>query len=91
MAEDKFLTRREFVTAMVAVGGSAAVALALSEIEPLEELIEREIALELPEIEREVAHEGDGHPHRWGMIIDLRISITASSYSPLIVKLSAPL
>jgi hypothetical protein len=64
MADEKFLTRREFVTAMVAVGGSAAVALALSEIEPLEDLIEREIALELPEVEREVAHESSDYLHR---------------------------
>ena len=74
MAEekDKFLTRREFITAMVAAGGSLAVAMALSEIEPLEELIQRELALELPEAEREYTPHHGGGEHHWGMVIDLR-------------------
>jgi len=69
---DKFITRREFITALTAIGASAAVATAVSEVEPLRELIEREIALELPNVEAEAAH---GHvttgQHRWGMVIDL--------------------
>jgi len=71
-SEDKFLTRREFLTALTALGASAAVATALSEVEPLRTLIERELALELPDIQTEGAH---GHvttgAHRWGMVIDL--------------------
>ena len=70
--KDKFLTRREFITAMVAAGGSLAVAMALSEIEPLEELIQRELALELPEAEREYTPHHGGGEHQWGMVIDLR-------------------
>lgn len=73
MAEDRFLTRREFITAVVAAGGSAAVALALSEIDTLETLIQEELALELPEIDRgEEAHHGAPSGHKWGMLIDLR-------------------
>lgn len=72
MAEEKFLTRREFITALTAIGGSAAVAIALSEIEPLAELIQRELALELPEVRREVAHARGNARHHWAMLIDLR-------------------
>ena len=73
MAEEKFLTRREFVTAMMAIGGSAAVAIALSEIEPLADLIERELALELPDVRQDVAHASTGSArHHWAMVIDLR-------------------
>jgi Fe-S-cluster-containing dehydrogenase component len=71
--EDRFLTRREFVAMLTTLGASLAVATALSEIEPLEDLIQRELALELPqEVEHETSH---GHAttgkHRWGMVIDL--------------------
>lgn len=73
MAEDKYITRREFVTAMAALGGSLAVAVALSELPPLEDLIAEELKFELPEVAREAAHskvvEGG---HHWGMLIDLR-------------------
>ena len=72
MSDEKFLTRREFITGIAAVGGSMAVAVALSQIKPLEDLIQEELAIELPEIVRE----GEGHTadstHRWGMLIDLR-------------------
>jgi len=72
MAEEKYLTRREFIAAMAAVGGSIAVAAALSEIGDLRELIERELALELPDVVREA----EGHTlegtHHWAMLIDLR-------------------
>ena len=72
MAEEKYLTRREFIAAMAAVGGSIAVAAALSEIGDLQELIERELALELPEVVREAkGHTVDG-THHWAMLIDLR-------------------
>jgi len=43
MDDEKFLTRREFITALAAIGGSAVVALALAEIEPWP-LIQRELA-----------------------------------------------
>ncbi|MEO0561600.1 MAG: 4Fe-4S dicluster domain-containing protein [Chloroflexota bacterium] len=70
--EDKFMTRREFIAALAAVGASAAVATALSEVEPLRELIEREIARDLPNLAHEAGH-GPVTPgrHRWGMVIDL--------------------
>lgn len=72
MAEEKYLTRREFIAAMAAVGGSIAVAAALSKIGDLRELIERELALELPEVVREAkGHTVDG-THHWAMLIDLR-------------------
>lgn len=72
MAEEKYLTRREFIAAMAAVGGSITVAAALSEIGDLQELIERELALELPEVVREAkGHTVDG-THHWAMLIDLR-------------------
>lgn len=73
MADEKFLTRREFITALMAIGGSAAVAIALSEIEPLADLIQRELALELPEVRQEVARAGNRNArHHWAMVIDLR-------------------
>jgi Fe-S-cluster-containing dehydrogenase component len=70
---DTFLTRREFITMMTGLGASFAVAAALSEVQPLRELIERELALDLPEaVDDQEAH---GHVpsgrHRWGMVIDL--------------------
>jgi len=71
---EKFLTRREFVTAGVTLGASVAVAIALSEIEPLRDLIGVELALDAESVaarnvtQREVVEEG----HRWGMVIDLR-------------------
>ena len=75
MAEERFLTRREFITVVTAAGGSLAVALALSEIEPLQELIARELKLELPEVAREAAAQSGDARHRWGMLIDLRTCI----------------
>ncbi len=72
MAEEKFLTRREFITAMAVLGGSAAVAVALSEIPALEELIQQELALELPEVAREASHHRGDSQFKWGMLIDLR-------------------
>jgi len=72
MAEEKYLTRREFIAAMAAVGGSIAVAAALSEIGDLRELIERELALELPDVVREAeGHTVEG-THHWAMLIDPR-------------------
>ncbi|HMM29461.1 MAG: 4Fe-4S dicluster domain-containing protein [Chloroflexota bacterium] len=72
MDDEKFLTRREFITALAAIGGSAVVALALAEIEPLAGLIQRELALELPEVRQEVAHASGDARHHWAMLIDLR-------------------
>lgn len=70
--EEKFLTRREFVAMLTTVGASLAVATALSELEPLNELITREVALELPDISVDRGHGyRSGHQHRWGMVIDL--------------------
>lgn len=71
--EDKFLTRREFLAMAGTLGMSAAVAAAITQIEPLEQLIQQELALDMPEL----YVEGDGHGHhgggihRWGMVIDL--------------------
>lgn len=72
MSDDKFLTRREFITGLAAVGGSVAVALALSETEALQKLIKEELDLELPEVTREQVHAEVTGTHRWGMLIDLR-------------------
>ena len=74
MAEEKFLTRREFITAVTAVGGSLAVAVALSEVSALRDLIEQEIKLDLPSLETESGghHAESSSPHSWGMVIDLR-------------------
>ncbi len=72
MSEEQFITRRQFVQMMMGLGASAAVAVALSEIDPLRELIDQELALELPEVEQEAHNEhGDGK-HSWGMVIDLK-------------------
>lgn len=72
MANEHFLTRREFVTALTALGGSVAAVAALSQIKPLQDLLQDELALELPDIQSETAHQTSDHPHRWGMVIDLR-------------------
>ncbi len=70
--QDKFLTRREFVTMLGGLGVSVGVAAALSEIPPLRDLIEQELALDLPEAVIEGGHHDDyGGQHRWGMVIDL--------------------
>lgn len=74
MSDNQFLTRREFITMMAGLGASFAVALALSELEPLEQLIQEELALELPEARREISHHGDAR-HRWGMVINLATCI----------------
>jgi Fe-S-cluster-containing dehydrogenase component len=73
MADEKFLTRREFISAMVAVGGSVAVAAALSQIKPFEDLIQDELDLDLPKVNTETEHGKRGNSaHSWGMLIDLR-------------------
>jgi len=49
------------------------VAVALSQIKPFEELIQDELALELPEVSTESEHGNRGSSkHSWGMLIDLR-------------------
>jgi Fe-S-cluster-containing dehydrogenase component len=72
MSEEQFMTRREFVAAMTALGGSAAVAVALSQIKPLKELIEDEVSIDLPEVVRETEPHTGTSIHSWGMLIDLR-------------------
>ncbi|HVO69915.1 MAG TPA: 4Fe-4S dicluster domain-containing protein [Aggregatilineaceae bacterium] len=72
MPEEKFLTRREFITAMTAVGGSVAVAAVLSDIKPLTDLIQDELALQLPAVQGETETvEARTGKHSWGMVIDL--------------------
>jgi len=70
--ENRFLTRREFITMLTGAGASLAVAAALSEVDTLRELIEREVQLDLAEPHPAEPH---GHvttgKHRWGMLIDL--------------------
>ena len=70
--DDKFLTRREFLTLLGGLGVSLAVATALSEIEPLEQLIAREVVIDLPDVQGDHGHgHVSNHKHRWGMVIDL--------------------
>jgi Fe-S-cluster-containing dehydrogenase component len=69
--EGQFVTRRDFMRALVGIGVSAVGAAALSNLPALRQLISQEIALET------AAAGGHGggvssHPHRWGMLIDLR-------------------
>lgn len=68
---DKFITRREFLTILTGLGATAAVAAALSELEPLRDLIEREIQIDLAAAESEGSHHTPSGKHRWGMVIDL--------------------
>jgi Fe-S-cluster-containing dehydrogenase component len=70
--QNRFVTRREFVAMLTGIGASLAVATALSEVDTLRELIEREVQLDLAEPHPAEPH---GHvtsgQHRWGMVIDL--------------------
>lgn len=70
--EDRFVSRREFIAMLTGAGASVAVAAALSEVDSLRELIEREVQLDLAEPHPAEPH---GHvttgQHRWGMVIDL--------------------
>ncbi|MCA9915223.1 MAG: 4Fe-4S dicluster domain-containing protein, partial [Anaerolineae bacterium] len=69
--QDRFVSRREFIAILTGVGASLAVATALSEVDALRELIEREVRLDLTEIQPEPhGHVSTGR-HRWGMVIDL--------------------
>ena len=70
--ESKFLSRREFIAMLTGVGASLAVATALSEVEPLRDLIEREVQLDMPDVQHEGSHGyATSGQHRWGMVIDL--------------------
>lgn len=71
---EQFMTRREFITMLTGLGASAAVAVALSEVKPLRELIEDEIAIELAQAPDEDGHAATGD-HRWGMVINLSTCI----------------
>jgi Fe-S-cluster-containing dehydrogenase component len=70
--QDRFVSRREFIAMLTGVGASLAVATALSEVDTLRELIEREVQLDMTEPHPAEPH---GHVttgrHRWGMVIDL--------------------
>jgi Fe-S-cluster-containing dehydrogenase component len=71
--DDKFITRRQFITMLSGLGVSLAGAAALSDLDALQELIDEELAIELPEIVDEGYHAaGHGSRHRWGMVIDLK-------------------
>lgn len=74
MNEDKFITRREFITLMTGLGATFAAALAISELEMIEKLIDEELALEIPNAHREIRRHADGK-HRWGMVINLETCI----------------
>jgi Fe-S-cluster-containing dehydrogenase component len=69
---DQFITRRQFITMMTGLGMSVAGAAALSKVDALRDLIEQELALELPEIISEGSHTiASDSKHRWGMVINL--------------------
>lgn len=70
--EDKFLTRREFLTAMAGIGVSIGVAAALSDVDVLRDLIEEELAIDLPKVAHEGGHGSLSGKHHWGMLIDLK-------------------
>lgn len=70
--QNRFVTRREFVTMLTGLGASLAVAAALSEVDTLRGLIEREIQLDLTDLHPSEPHgHVAGGQHRWGMVIDL--------------------
>lgn len=70
---DQFITRRQFMMMMTGLGMSVAGAAALSKVDALRDLIEQELAVELPEISGEGGHAiASGSKHRWGMVINLQ-------------------
>jgi Fe-S-cluster-containing dehydrogenase component len=76
MTDDKFLSRREFIVMMTGLGVSLGAAAALSNVDVLRDLIEEEIALELPEVAGEEHHGyGGDSKHSWGMVINLETCI----------------
>ncbi len=68
--QDKFVTRREFITMLTGLGASVGVAAALSDFDSLNDLIQKELAIDLNEEPLEKKSHVDGK-HRWGMVIDL--------------------
>ncbi len=72
MPEDVFLTRRELLAGMAALGGSVAVAAVLSRLKPLQDLLEEERALDAGEVRSAGAVVPTANKYRWGMVIDLR-------------------
>lgn len=71
--DDKFITRRQFITMLSGLGVSLVGAVALSDSDTLRDLINDEFAIELPEVAGEGTHgAAHGSGHRWGMVIDLK-------------------
>lgn len=70
----EFLTRGEFMAMMATAGVSVAVAAAVSEVDVLRDLIEKEVQIDLQgAIEEQEMYGGHGPAgkHRWGMVINL--------------------
>ena len=74
--DERFVTRRDFMRMLAGLGITVTAAAALSNIEPLRDLLGREMALETPGpssgAEAGAARSAAGSPFRWGMAIDLR-------------------
>lgn len=76
--EEKFISRREFVRMMSGLGVSLAAVALLGNAERLGKLLQDERALDQGQPEAADAGLGHGatdHPHRWGMVINLRTCI----------------
>lgn len=73
--EEKFVSRRDFVKLMAGLGVGASTIAVLGSADQLSVLLRQEQALDQAALSAAEPPAASGHPHRWGMVINLSACI----------------
>ena len=73
--DEQFISRRDFVKIMAGLGLSLPMIAVLGSAEKLAQLLEQEREIDAAPVEEVKETVSSGHPHRWGMVINLNTCI----------------